>query len=319
VGGAVTEVAAVAARAAYLRRLDLTIRKRLDGLLAGEFLGILPGPGTERSGGRVYGPGDDARRIDWSLSARSLAPHIRTTEADRELETWLVIDRSASLDFGTTMQEKRELALCAAAAFSSLAQRGANRIGMMVTGGQQLRRLDPKAGQRAQFSMLTTLDGIARSPQRPGQGASLTAALEQLHRIQVRRGQIIVISDFLETQEWARAIRRLSLHNQIVAVQVVDPREFALPAMGIVGIVDPESGRTVHVQTNSKSLRSKYAVAAEARHATITTELQRAGASHLVLSTDGDWLREIVRFVRVSRARGTGYSALAHGLRRVAR
>ena len=118
------DLAAIAARAAYLRRLDLTIRKRLDGLLAGEFLGILPGPGTERSGGRVYGPGDDARRIDWSLTARSLAPHIRTTDADRELETWIIVDRSASLDFGTRLREKRELALCAVAAFGSLANVG---------------------------------------------------------------------------------------------------------------------------------------------------------------------------------------------------
>jgi uncharacterized protein (DUF58 family) len=295
-----TDVAEVATRAAYLRRLDLTIRKRLDGLLAGEFLGILPGPGTERSGGRLYGPGDDARRIDWSLTARSLAPHIRTTDADRELETWLVIDRSASLDFGTALREKRELALCAAAAFGSLAQRGANRIGMIVSGGANLVR------------MLTKLDGMTRANAAASPTATLTAALDKLQRIQIRRGQVIIVSDFLESQDWARAIRRLSLHHQVVAVQVIDPREFSLPAMGILGLVDPESGRTMHVQTNSKALRKRYAEAATARHQTIASRLRHAGTAHLILSTEDDWLREIVRFVSVRRASGAGNAPFVH-------
>lgn len=313
------DVAHIASRAAFLRRLDLTIRKRLDGLLAGEFLGILPGPGTERSGGRLYGPGDDARRIDWSLTARSLAPHVRTTDADRELETWLVVDRSASLDFGTTVREKRELALCAAASFGSLAQRGTNRIGLLVSGGATLMRLDPKAGHAAFFALLTKLDGLPRSTAVPDQSTTLTAALDQLHRIHKRRGQVIVVSDFLETHDWARALRRLSLHHQVVAVQVIDPREFSLPAMGILGLVDPESGRTMHVQTNSAGLRDRYAAAANARHVAIADRLRHAGAAHLVLSTDDDWLREIVRFVSVRRASGAGNAPFGHHQRGVAR
>ena len=311
-----TDVPDIATRASYLKRLDLTITKRLDGLLAGEFLGILPGPGTERSGGRIYGPGDDARRIDWSLTARSLAPHIRTTDADRELETWLVVDRSASLDFGTTVREKRELALCAVAAFGSLAQRGANRIGMMVSGGEELVRFDPKGGRTALFGMLSRLDALPRSA--TGGGTSLTDALAQLQRIHVRRGQIIVISDFLEPNDWSRAIRRLSLHHQVVAVQVIDPREFALPAVGILGLVDPETGQTMHVQTNSAGLRERFAAAAQERHAAIATQLSHAGVSHIVLSTEDDWLREIVRFVTIRRTRGSGNAAASQHHRRVA-
>ena len=315
----VADVAAIAARAAYLRRLDLTIRKRLDGLLAGEFLGILPGPGTERSGGRVYGPGDDARRIDWNLTARSLAPHIRTTDADRELETWIIVDRSASLDFGTTLREKRELALCAVAAFGSLAQRGANRIGLMVSGGDALVRFDPKGGRTALFGMLSRLDGLARSTQSPNPAASLTSAIDQLQRIHIRRGQVIVISDFLEQEDWARSLRRLALHHQVVAVQVIDPREFSLPAMGILGLVDPETGRTMHVQTNSPGLRERFTEAANNRHAGVADQLRHAGATHIVLSTEDDWLREIVRFVSIRRSRGGGNPAATQHHRQVAR
>jgi uncharacterized protein (DUF58 family) len=312
------DVPDIATRAAYLRRLDLTIKKRLDGLLAGEFLGILPGPGTERSGGRVYGPGDDARRIDWSLTARSLAPHIRTTDADRELETWLVVDRSASLDFGTTVREKRELALCAVAAFGSLAQRGANRVGMMVSGGDALVRFDPKGGRTALFGMLSRLDRMPRLLQAPGTAASLTSALNQLQRIQIRRGQVIVISDFLEHDDWARALRRLSLHHQVVAVQVIDPREFTVPAMGILGLIDPETGQTMHVQTNSEGLRERFAQAAQARHQGIANQLRHAGAAHIVLSTEDDWLREIVRFVSIRRSRGGGNAVVTQHHRQVA-
>ena len=105
----------LARKAAELRRLELLVTRRLDGLLSGEFLGRLPGPGTEPASARPYGAGDDARQIDWNLTARSLAPQIRTTDADRELETWIVVDRSASLDFGTTLCEKREVALAAVA------------------------------------------------------------------------------------------------------------------------------------------------------------------------------------------------------------
>ncbi|HMC41972.1 MAG TPA: DUF58 domain-containing protein, partial [Acidimicrobiales bacterium] len=101
----------MAAKAELLRRLELAVTRRLDGMLSGDYLAYATGPGTEPAGARPYGPGDDARRIDWNLTARALSPHVRTTEADRELETCLVVDRSASLDFGTAEREKRELAL----------------------------------------------------------------------------------------------------------------------------------------------------------------------------------------------------------------
>src|SRR5689334_10981628 len=106
----------VAAKAQQLRRLELLVTRRLDGLLRGEFLGLQPGPGTEPYGTRQYEAGDDARRIDWNLTARSLSPQLRTTEADRELSTWLVVDRSASMNFGTANSEKSEVAFASAAA-----------------------------------------------------------------------------------------------------------------------------------------------------------------------------------------------------------
>lgn len=304
-------VPTVASKAAMLRRLELQVTHRLDGLVTGDFLGLLPGPGSEVAGARAYEPGDDARRIDWSLTARSLAPHVRTTEADRELEAWVVADCSASLDFGTTKREKRELVLAATAAFGSLIVRGGNRLGVVVSGGERIARLEPGSSRQRLLATLSRLYDAPRREAPPGQRADLAAALDHLARLQRRRGVVVVASDFLDSSDWGSGMRRLSLRHAVIAVQVIDPRELELPAVGILSLVDPESGRQLHVQTNSAKLRDDYARAARARHEAIAAAIRNAGARHLVLSTDGDWLLDIVRFVSGARSMRPVPGALA--------
>lgn len=295
-------VADATARAAALRKLELLVTRRLDGLVSGEYLGRLPGPGTDRVGARPLQPGDDARRIDWSLSARSLTPHVRTTDADRELETWIVADRSASLDFGTARHEKREVVLAAAAAFAALTTRGGNRLGMLIAGGSEVQRIEPAATRRATLAALARLHDTPRRDGPPGAGADLPAALAQLERLHRRHGQAVVVSDFLDGGEWAASLRRLALRHQVVAVQVVDPRERELPAVGLLSLVDTETGRTMSVNTRSPGLRERYAEAARARQDRIARGIAAAGAEHLVLSTDRDWLTDVARFVLERRA-----------------
>lgn len=301
------------ARAAALRRLDLLVTRRLDGLVSGEYLGRLPGPGTDRVGARPLHPGDDARRIDWNLTARSLTPYVRTTDADRELETWIVADRSASLDFGTAQREKREVVLAAASAFAALTTRGANRLGMLITGGPELQRIEPAATRRATLAALARLHDTPRRDGRPGPGADLPSGLAQLERLHRRHGQAVVVSDFLDAGDWAASLRRLSLRHQVVAVQVVDPRERELPAVGLLSLVDTETGRTMSVNTRSAALRQRYAEAAAARQDTIARSIAASGAEHLVLSTDRDWLTDVARFVLERRAHKA--TRLATGVR----
>jgi uncharacterized protein (DUF58 family) len=294
--------ASVATKAALLRRLELEVTRRLDGMLSGDYRAFVPGQGSEPAGARAYGPGDDARRIDWNLTARALSPHVRTTEADRELETWVIADRSASLDFGTALREKREVVLAAVAAFGFLTVRAGNRLGVLVSGGAELIRFPAKAGRA---SMLAALSALYDSPRRevgPSPVADLRGALERLERTQPRRGQLIVISDFLDGSDWATALRRLAMRHQVVAVQVTDPREFELPAVGMMSVVDAETGRQLDVQTNSPELRYRYAAAAAARQEGIQKSIVSSGAEHLRLSTDRDWLLDVVRFV--GRRRG---------------
>jgi uncharacterized protein (DUF58 family) len=295
-------VAAVSSKAAQLRRLELEVTIRLDGMLRGDFTGRLPGPGSETAGTRSYDVGDDARRIDWNLTARSLTPQVRTTEADRELHTWLIVDRSPSMDFGTARCEKRDLAFSAAAAYGFLTARHGNRFGILVAGGDRVTRIGPSTTRAALFASLSQLYDLTRSDGARSDRVSICRALLELERTRPRRGQIVVISDFLDDEEWVAPLRRLALHHQVVAAQTVDPRELALPAIGIAAFVDNETGRQLHVQTNATALRNRYEAAARARHESIAQTIRAAGAEHLVLGTDRDWLIDIVEFVAGRRS-----------------
>jgi uncharacterized protein (DUF58 family) len=292
-----TSPRAMAERAAVLRRLELLVSRRLDGLVSGEFLGIGTGPGSEPAGVRPYGPGDEARRIDWNVTARSLAPQVRTTDPDRELETWIVIDRSASLDFGTTLQEKRDVALAATAAFGLLSLQGGNHVQFMVAGGDELQRLKPASSRLSIMAALARLYDGDRAERPPAAGATLRDALETLARFRRRRGRVVIVSDFLD-DGWAQPMQAIAHHHQTIAVQVVDPRERELPPVGILAVVDTETGRELQVQTNSPKLRARYAEAARARHEAIATGVRAAGATHVVLATDRDWVADISTFVR---------------------
>jgi uncharacterized protein (DUF58 family) len=290
-------VAPVARKAAELRRLELLVTRRLDGLLRGEFLGRQSGPGSEVAGARAYEAGDDSRWIDWNLSARSIAPQIRTTEADRELQTWTVVDRSASMSFGTAEREKSDVAFAAAAAFGFLTARHGNRFGMLVAGGEDVIRLGPTSTRPELLASLSRLYEVPRRMRRAERETDLAATLRSLERGRPRRGQVIVISDFLDDTDWPSAVARLAIGQQTLCVQVVDPRELALPAAGMLTLVDTETGRDLHVQSSSAALRDRYAAAAKERHETIARRIREAGSEHLVLFTSSDWLIEIVRFV----------------------
>ncbi|MGC1214343.1 MAG: DUF58 domain-containing protein [Micromonospora sp.] len=307
-----------------LSRLQLLVTRKLDGLLQGDYAGLLPGPGSEAGESREYRPGDDVRRMDWPVTARTTMPHVRRTVADRELETWLAVDLSASLDFGTGRWLKRDVVIAAAAALTHLTVRGGNRIGAVVgtgsplpasagrwrgappvTGPGSLVRLPARSGRKEAQGLLRA---IAETDIRPGR-SDLGALVDMLNRPPRRRGVAVVISDFLAPpQQWGRPIRKLRVRHDLLAIEVVDPRELELPDVGVLPVVDPETGELHEVQTADPRLRRRYADAAAAQRAAIAAELRAAGAAHLRLRTDRDWLLDMVRFVaaqRHARTRGT--------------
>src|SRR5262245_44181065 len=180
---------------ATLARLQLVITRRLDGLLQGDYLGLLPGAGSEPGESREYRPGDDVRRMDWPVTARTTVPHVRQTIADRELETWLAVDLSASLDFGTAKYLKRDLAIAAAAAVAHLTVRGGNRLGAVVSNGAGLQRIPARPGRKDAQGLLRRVAGTPSLPTSGSGRSDLAVLLEALNRPPRRRGLIAVISD----------------------------------------------------------------------------------------------------------------------------
>jgi uncharacterized protein (DUF58 family) len=289
--------------APLLRRLELLVQRRLDGLLQGNYLGLIPGPGSETGESRLYFPGDDVRRMDWAVTARTDTPYVRQTIADRELETWLVVDLSPSLDFGTARSEKRELVFAAITALTHLTARGGNRVGAIVTNGDSTYRIPALAGRTHARALV---DRIAQTPKASaGRRGDLAAALEMVRRPPRRRGLVAVVSDFLGDADWERPLRGLGQRHQLLGVEIVDPRELELPDAGLVTFVDPESGEQLEVQTARADIRARYAEAAAAQRQQIATMLRHAGAEHLQLRTDRDWLEDVVRFV-VTHRRAVG-------------
>jgi uncharacterized protein (DUF58 family) len=293
---------------AVLRQLELVVTRRLDGLLQGDFQGLVPGAGSESGDGRVYRPGDDVRRMDWNLTARTTVPHVRQTIIDRELETWLLVDGSASLDFGTADCEKWDLALFAAAAVGFLTARQGNRLGTMLATPTGTVTRPPRSGRNPLLARLHELAAYrapdATAAETPP--ADLAAAMDALRRVARRRGLVVVVSDFLEPRDWERPFRALASLHDVLAVEVVDPRELELPPIGLLMLVDPETGRRVEVQTRSAKLRARFAAAATNQRSAIAGALRRAGVDHVQLRTDRDWLRDIVRYVVSRRRRRAG-------------
>jgi uncharacterized protein (DUF58 family) len=297
---------------AALRHLELTITRRLDGLLQGDYQGLVPGGGSEPGEGREYQPGDDVRRMDWNLTARTTIPHVRETIADRELETWVVVDQSPSLDFGTAFCEKRDLALVATAAVGFLTARAGNRVGAVLLQPSGLVTVPPRAGRNAVMALLRRLATTPRaetprpSAARDADVPDLAAALHRTGPLARRRGLVVVVSDFLGPPGWDRGLKTLRARHEVLAVEVLDRRELELPPVGLLTLVDPETGRRIEVQTARNRVRERYAAAAAGQRADIARALRGAAVPHLVLRTDRDWLFDIVRFVAARRRLRTG-------------
>jgi uncharacterized protein (DUF58 family) len=287
-----------------LRALELTVKRKLEGFLHGEITGLHSGPGSEPNEARPYQPGqDDVRRMDWNVTARSLEPHVRAPLAERELETWALLDASASMDFGTALSEKRDLAVAIVGAVGLLSDSPGNRLGVRIAQGNDLRRLPAAAGAVQLRRTLRTLLSLPRHEPGAVPRTDLGRAIGRLNRDHPRPGLRMIVSDFHETG-WADPLRRLAARHEVIAVEVLDPRELELPEVGLLTLVDPETGQRREVQTSSRKLRRRYADAMAAHREQTTQAIRAAGAAHLVLRTDTDWVRDVAAFTTARRRAG---------------
>jgi len=278
-----------------LRALEIDVGRRLDGLLTGDFRSHRHGDGTELAQVRPYVPGDDVRLIEWNVTARTGEPHVRVHLAERVLATWLVLDTSPSMRFGTADRRKADVAAGVAIAIGHLATRRGNRLGVTTFGARDTVTLPPTQGRRGLLGLLAALSG---GPEEEHVGAtSLGSALMRTGAIARQRGLVVVVSDFRGPMDWRPPLLELLGRHELVAVEVRDPRELELPDVGELWLVDPETGRQVRVDTGSASLRERFAVAAAEERSGVARMLSALAVPHLVLTTAGDWLRPLAAFL----------------------
>jgi uncharacterized protein (DUF58 family) len=279
-----------------LRALDVSIGRRVSGLLSGDYRSAELGVGTELAQVRPYVPGDDVRRIDWNVTARTGEPHVRVHLAERVLVTWLVLDTSASMQFGTADRRKADVAEGVALAVGHVATRRGNRLGVVTYGAEPPKSTPPRQGRVGLIGLLTQLregDDGASPP-----AVTLGTALRHTAAVARQRALVVVVSDFRGAIDWRLPLLDLAGRHDVVAVEVRDPREQELPDLGEMWLVDPETGRQVRVDTRDRSLRSRFAEAAAGERAQVTRAITSTGTRHVVLSTSGDWLRLLAAFLR---------------------
>ena len=284
-----------------LRALDLKIGRRIDGLLAGEHRTAALGMGTELAQVREWEPGDDVRRIDWNATARSQTVQVRVDVAERALTSWVLLDVSPSMRFGTADRRKWDVAEGVAIATGHLASRRGNRIGVATFGASDTLALRPRQGR---VGLLSVLLAVRREPETERVGrTSIGTAVTQLARVAKQRSLAVIVSDFRGPRDWRAPLLRLAASHAVVAVEIRDPREQELPNVGHVWLVDPETGRKAHVDTAKRRLRERFAQAAADDRADLARELASLGVPQLVLSTAGDWLRPFASFFATERRR----------------
>jgi uncharacterized protein (DUF58 family) len=279
---------------ALVEPLDLLVARRAAGLLPGDRPAPGLGAGTELAQLRAYRVGDDVRRLDAAASARTGIPHVRLEIPERALTTWIVLDVSASMAFGTGARLKADVAEGVALVCGRLAVRRGGRVALVTCGAPVERLLPPAGGRRALVALRRTLEaGVAAD----GHAApdALEAGLRRVARLARPHGLVVVVSDFRAAPGWERALGALGARHSLLAVEVRDAREGELPAAGRLALVDPETRERIEADTASARLRELFATAEAERADQVTNALRRARARHVQADTDGDWLRTLGR------------------------
>jgi uncharacterized protein (DUF58 family) len=277
--------------------LRLELGRRAASRLPGDHAGAGVGVGLELAQLRPYSPGDDVRRLDAAATARTGVPHVRLEVPERLLTTWLVADVSASMAFGTAERLKSDVAQGVVDLLARVAVRRGGRVGLVACGGPELRLAPPRGGRLARIAIGRMLgEGVAVDGQ--PDGSDLAGALARTGQVATRPGLTVIVSDFRDRGDWGRPLRRLAMRYSLVAVEVGDPREAELPAVGTIVLADPETGAQVEADTRDRRLRRAYAEAERERREAVRRELRRAGALHVELSTAGAWAHDLARTLR---------------------
>lgn len=286
---------------ALLRQLEWTVLRRLDGLLHGANRTLFRGAGLDLADVREYQLHDDVRHIDWNVTARLQALHVRQYLEEREIVTWFLLDLSPSVEFGSGAASKREVLQRFVAVLARVLTRHGNCIGAMICGAGIEAVIPPRTGRRHVLHFLHELMGRPALPRAPR--TNLGGLLRAAGSIMQRRSLVFLVSDFISTPGWSGPLAQIARRHEVVAVRLYDPVEQDLPVLGMVVVQDAETGEQMFLDTRDRGLRRRYAEAAGRREAQIRSALANAGVDALELSTTEDLLHTMLRFAALRRRR----------------
>jgi uncharacterized protein (DUF58 family) len=281
-----------------IRRIEIRTSRIVNTAIAGQYHSTFKGRGMEFEEVRSYEIGDDVRTIDWNVSARSGQPFVKVFREERELTVMLLVDLSRSHQFGTCYQLKRELAaeVCATLAFSAI--RNNDKIGMISFTQEVERYVPPKKGTRHVLRLIR--DVLYFDPK--GKRTDLAAAFEHLNRVTRRRCVVFVVSDF-QASGYEQPMQVARRRHDLIPIIVTDPREVELPDVGLIELVDAETGDTVLVDTSDKRLREHYAANAAAKAEERARLFKRCNIDSIDVTTGEPFIEPLGRFFRARRAR----------------
>jgi len=275
------------------RRLRFRTRRKVDSLFAGEYESAFKGRGIEFAEVREYEPGDDVRTIDWNVTARTGVPFVKQYVEERDLTIMLLADFSASESFGSADRMKSRVIIELCAALAMVADQHNDRVGLAIFSDEVEHVVPPKKGPRHVVRLMREL--LSFRPEH--RGTNLTEALAYARQVLKRTAVVFVASDFRD-RGYEQQLRLLSQRHEVVCLHVIDPREHALPPVGLIELEDPETGETYLVDTASAAIRRSFETAATAASARTRRDIVRCHADHVPIYTDRPFVPALVAYFR---------------------
>jgi uncharacterized protein (DUF58 family) len=277
-----------------LDAIDLMVVRLVARGLPGDWRAAGVGRGTELARLRPYEPGDDVRHIDAAATARTGQPHVRLHVPERAITTWIMLDVSPSMAFGTAERLKADVAEGVTMVLARLAIKRAGSVGVVAFGAGDPIVLAPRGSRPGIVAVQSLLAaGVGRDGQ--SEPRALAGALDRLLTLSNRPGLVALVSDFRDQQEWVRSLTAVAARHCAFAVEVGDPREATLPSVGRLALVDPESGRRVEVDTSSARVRGRFEELERRRREDLAADLRRLHVPHVAVGTDEDWMLALAR------------------------
>jgi uncharacterized protein (DUF58 family) len=280
-------------------RIELRTRGLVNSRFTGEYHSVFKGQGMEFSEVREYQPGDEVRTIDWNVSARMRRLFVTRYVEERELTVLLIVDCSGSSRFGTGARDKQAMAAELAAALALTATRNNDRVGLMLCSDRVEHVVPPRKGRRHALRLVRDVLAWPTTDR----GTDLAQALDYAARVLHHRALVFVISDFVSAP-MDRSLRAVAQRHDLVAVVLDDPAERVLPSLGVVRMVDPETGRLVEVDTSATPVREAYAMAIAGERLGRQQRLRRLAIDEVVVDTDRGFAEPLLRFFNVRETRG---------------